>query len=54
MMKKEYLVGMFVLCFFVWAVVVDNAVLPGNQQLRQDAAYAEVALQQIGSAGWGL
>lgn len=27
---------MFIMCFFVWAVVVDNAILPSDKQLRQD------------------
>lgn len=27
---------MFILCFFVWAVVVDNMILPGEDQLKQD------------------
>jgi hypothetical protein len=33
---KKYLLGMFILCFFVWAVVVDNMILPSEDQLRQD------------------
>jgi len=27
---------MFLLCFFIWAVVVDNAVLPDMRSLKQD------------------
>jgi hypothetical protein len=27
---------MFLLCFFVWAVVVDNVVLPSKEVLKQD------------------
>jgi len=34
--KLQYVVGMFILCFFAWAVVVDNAVIPSNAHLRQD------------------
>jgi hypothetical protein len=30
------MITMFLLCFFVWAVVVDNAVLPTSDHLRQD------------------
>jgi hypothetical protein len=33
---KKYLFGMFLLCFFVWAVVVDNLVIPSEAHLRQD------------------
>lgn len=33
---KKYLLSMFILCFCIWAVVVDNAVLPGGNQLKQD------------------
>lgn len=35
-MSKRYLFGMFLLCFFVWAVVVDNVVLPSKNSLKQD------------------
>jgi len=35
-MKKQYMFGMFMLCFFVWVMVVDNAVLPTSEQCRQD------------------
>lgn len=33
---KKYLLSMFILCFFVWGVVVDNVVIPSEDQLRQD------------------
>lgn len=33
---KKYLFGMFVLCFCIWAVVVDNMILPSEKQLKQD------------------
>ena len=33
---RKYLLSMFVLCFFVWGVVVDNVVLPSEDQLHQD------------------
>ena len=33
---KKYLLGMFILCFFVWGVVVDNVLLPSEKHLRQD------------------
>ncbi|MDH3982142.1 MAG: hypothetical protein OES84_04495 [Kiritimatiellaceae bacterium] len=35
-MKSQYLIGMFVLCFCVWTVVVDNVVLPSMDGLAQD------------------
>ena len=35
-MKRQYFVGMFFLCFFVWAILVDNAVLPKMENLYQD------------------
>jgi hypothetical protein len=28
--------GMFMLCFFVWVMVVDNAVLPSSDRCKQD------------------
>lgn len=33
---KKYQLGMFVLCLFVWAVVVDNMIIPSENQLKQD------------------
>jgi hypothetical protein len=33
---KKYLFSMFILCFFVWGVVVDNLIIPGEDKLRQD------------------
>jgi hypothetical protein len=33
---KKYLFTMFLLCFFVWGVVVDNLILPNENKLRQD------------------
>jgi hypothetical protein len=35
-MMRKYLLGMFILCFFVWGVVVDNLILPAEDQLKQD------------------
>jgi hypothetical protein len=35
-MKKQYMVTVFLLCFLVWAVVIDNAVLPSLKSLKQD------------------
>ncbi len=35
-MKKQYMFGMFILCFCIWVVVVDNAFLPSDDRLHQD------------------
>lgn len=35
-MKRQYILGMFLLCFSVWAVVVDNVILPPMNALKQD------------------
>lgn len=35
-MKRQYMFGMFLLCFCVWAVVIDNVVLPSLTSLKQD------------------
>lgn len=34
-MRKQYMSIVFLLCFFVWAVVVDNAVLPEQNNLQE-------------------
>ncbi len=33
---RKYLWGMFILCFCVWGVVVDNLIIPSTLQLKQD------------------
>ena len=35
-MRRQYFITMFCLCLFVWAIVVDNAVLPSMDALNQD------------------
>ena len=35
-MRKQYMFGMFMLCFFVWVMVVDNVVLPSSAECKQD------------------
>lgn len=35
-MKKQYMFVMFLLCFCVWTVVVDNVLLPANDRMKQD------------------
>ncbi len=34
-MKRQYIFTMFLLCFFVWAVVVDNVIIPKPSELRE-------------------
>lgn len=36
---KKYLLGMFILCLFVWGVVVDNVIVPSPDHLKQDVGY---------------
>ncbi len=51
-MKLQYICGMFVLCFFAWAVVVDNAIIPANDALRQDVGgYSRYRVKQWGNGG---
>ena len=35
-MRRQYFITMFCLCLFVWAIVVDNAILPSLDALKQD------------------
>ena len=35
-MRRQYFITMFCLCLFVWAILVDNAVLPSMDALHQD------------------
>ncbi|MEN7973818.1 MAG: hypothetical protein ABFR47_08290 [Verrucomicrobiota bacterium] len=49
---KKYLFSMFTLCFFVWAVVVDNVLLPSEDQLRQDVgAYTRYRVKEWQKGG---
>jgi len=49
---KKYLLGMFILCLFVWAVVVDNMILPSEGQLRQDVgAYTRYRVKKWQKGG---
>ena len=51
-MSKKYGFGMFILCFFVWAVVVDNVLLPGDDRLRQDnGAYTRYRVKKWDQGG---
>lgn len=51
-MKKQYMFGMFALCFCIWAVVVDQMVLPGDDQLRQDVgAYSRYRVKKWSKDG---
>jgi hypothetical protein len=33
-MKKEYVLAVFLICFFIWVAMVDHAVLPTQEQLQ--------------------
>lgn len=35
MAKKEYVFGMFILCFLVWVFVVDQAIVPNHADLHK-------------------
>lgn len=51
-MKKQYMFGMFALCFCIWTVVVDQMVLPGENQLRQDVgAYSRYRVKHWSKNG---
>ena len=44
--------GMFLLCFFVWAVVVDNMVMPNMANLKQDVGqYTRFRVKQWDKGG---
>ena len=51
-MKKHYLTVVFLLCFFVWAVVVDNAVLPSMDGLQErTGSYSRYKVREWGKGG---
>lgn len=51
-MNKQYVIGMFALCFFVWAIVVDNVVLPPMNNLKQDAGvYSRYRVKKWNQSG---
>lgn len=48
-MKRQYMFVMFLLCFFVWAVVVDNVVIPKTDNLRQlKGTYSRYRIKEWG------
>ena len=48
----KYFFGMFILCFFVWAVVVDNVIVPSLDNLKQDVgAYTRYRLKEWDKGG---
>jgi len=51
-MKKEYVFLMFLLCFFVWAIVVDDAILPSVSHLKVDnGTYSRYRVKEWGNKG---
>lgn len=51
-MSKQYLIGMFALCLFVWAILVDNAVLPPMNALKLDSgAYSRYRVKKWDQGG---
>jgi hypothetical protein len=52
MIKKEYSFGMFILCFLIWGFVVDQAVLPGNKDMRQNTGtYTRYRVRKLSQGG---
>lgn len=46
-MKMQYTLVMFLLCFFVWAIVVDNAIVPSMSDLSQsNGLYSRYRVKQ--------
>ena len=35
-MTRNYYIGVFFLCFFTWVILVDNAIIPGPNDMRND------------------
>ncbi len=51
-MKLKFIGWMFILCFCVWAVVVDNAVMPSLKELNQDVGvYSRYRLKAWSRSG---
>ena len=49
---RKYVLSMFILCFFVWGVVVDNVVIPSDDQLHQDVgSYTRYRVKQWDKGG---
>lgn len=51
-MKKQYMFVMFILCFCVWTVVVDNVILPSDDRLQQDVGqYTRYRVKEWSKSG---
>jgi len=51
-MRGHYIFIMFVLCLLTWAVVVDNAVLPDMNKLKQDVGqFSRYRVRKWGNGG---
>jgi len=51
-MKKQYVAVVFLLCFFVWAVVIDHAVLPSTNNLRErTGTYSRYTVKEWSQGG---
>lgn len=51
-MKKQYMFVMFILCFSVWALIVDNAVLPAGDGMKQDnGQYSRYRVKEWSKSG---
>ena len=51
-MKKQYFFTMFILCLCVWTILVDNAIIPRLDQLRQDVgAYSRYRVKHWSQDG---
>lgn len=48
-MKRQYMFTMFLLCFFVWSVVVDNVMIPKMDQLqRKQGTFSRYRVKEWG------
>jgi hypothetical protein len=46
-MGAKYYIVMFVLCLFVWAILIDNLILPDKNRLKQDnGAYTRYRVKE--------
>lgn len=46
-MHAKYYVITFAMCLFIWAILIDNLVIPGNNSLKQDVgAYTHYRLKK--------
>lgn len=51
-MGAKYYIVMFALCLFVWAILVDNIIVPGKDELRQDVgAYTRYRVKKWNKGG---